>query len=74
MTGNVIIGTIKSTALLLYLSVVDALNAAVLAAATNYRFLEAYFAAACVFWMVCASLEWLFHVLERRMKVQGAAT
>jgi L-cystine transport system permease protein len=72
MTGNVIIATIKSTSLLLYLSVVDALNAAVLAASTNYRFLEAYFAAACVFWILCASLEWVFHVLERRMKVQGA--
>jgi L-cystine transport system permease protein len=72
MTGNVIITTIKSTSLLLYLGVVDALNASVLAAGTNYRFLEAYFAAACVFWIICASFEWIFHVLERRIKLQGA--
>jgi L-cystine transport system permease protein len=71
MTGNVIITTIKSTSLLLYLSVVDALNASVLAAGTNYRYLEAYFAAACVFWILCASLEWIFHVLEGKIKLQG---
>ncbi|MDR0642157.1 MAG: ABC transporter permease subunit [Treponema sp.] len=74
MTGNVVIATVKSTSLLLYLSVVDALNAPVLAAGINYRYLEAYLAAACVFWTMCASLEWIFHILEGKLKLQGAVT
>ncbi|MDR1909210.1 MAG: ABC transporter permease subunit [Spirochaetaceae bacterium] len=73
MTGNIIISTIKSTSLLMYLSVVDILNGAALAAAVNYRFLEAYLAAALVFWGICALLEWLFHILERKTKLRGAA-
>jgi L-cystine transport system permease protein len=68
MMGNIIIGTIKGTALLLYVNVIEILNASVLAAALNYRYLEAYFAAACVFWGICASMEWLFHFLEKKMK------
>jgi L-cystine transport system permease protein len=68
MMGNIIIGTIKGTSLLLYVSVVDILNGSVLAAALNYKYLEAYFAAACVFWGICASMEWLFHFLEKKFK------
>ncbi|MDR3123382.1 MAG: ABC transporter permease subunit [Treponema sp.] len=68
MLGNIVIGAIKGTSLLLYVSVVDILNGSVLAAALNYKYLEAYFAAACVFWAICASMEWLFHFLEKKFK------
>jgi L-cystine transport system permease protein len=68
MMGNIIIGTIKGTSLLLYVSVVDILNSSVLSASLNYKYLEAYFAAALVFWALCASTEWLFHFLEKKFK------
>jgi L-cystine transport system permease protein len=70
MMGNIIISTIKSTSLLMYVSVIDVLNGASLAAAVNYKYLEAYIAAAVVFWVINASLESLFHIIEKKTKNQ----
>jgi L-cystine transport system permease protein len=46
-------------------AVVDVMNAAVITATSNYRFLEAYVAAALVYWGICLVIERLFVLLER---------
>jgi L-cystine transport system permease protein len=46
-------------------SVVDVMNAAVIAASTNYRFLEAYVAAALIYWALCVIIERVFIALEK---------
>jgi L-cystine transport system permease protein len=62
---NLFIGFIKAASLASMISVIDVLNAALIAATRNYRFLEAYIAAALVYWILCVIVEWTFLKLER---------
>jgi L-cystine transport system permease protein len=66
MGCNVCVALIKAAALASLVSVVDVMNAAVIAAARNYRFLESYIAAALVYWALCVCAEQLFRFAEKR--------
>jgi L-cystine transport system permease protein len=69
VAGNILIMLTKAAALASLVSVVDVMNAAVIAASTNYRFLEAYVAAALIYWALCVIIERVFTALE---KMSGA--
>ncbi len=64
-----LIGMIKSTSLVFMISVVDLMNAALITATANYKYLEAYVASAVVYWVLNASLEKISFILERRLSV-----
>jgi L-cystine transport system permease protein len=70
MTGNIFIALTKAVALASVVAVVDVMNAAVITATSNYRFLETYVAAAIVYWGICLVIERVFLGLE---KITGAA-
>jgi L-cystine transport system permease protein len=65
MMGNIFIALTKAAALASMVSVIDVMNAAVISANSNYRFLEAYIAAALIYWMICILIEKVFFALER---------
>lgn len=65
---NNIIGLLKSTSIVYLISVNDILSAAMNSAAVNFRYLEAYIAAALVYWVMCSAVEWSFVALEKRYK------
>ncbi|MDR1251048.1 MAG: amino acid ABC transporter permease [Treponema sp.] len=65
MMGNIFIALTKAAALASMVSVIDVMNAAVISANNNYRFLEAYVAAALIYWMICVIIEKLFFALEK---------
>ena len=56
---------IKASALVSMVSVVDVLNGALITAATNYTFLEAYLAAALIYWGLALLIEQLSGQFER---------
>lgn len=68
MLCNNIIGLLKTTSIVYLISVNDILGAAMNSAAVNFRYLEAYIAAAIVYWGMCAAVEWIFGRLERRLR------
>ena len=68
MLCNNVIGLFKTTSIVYLISVNDILGAAMNSAAVNFRYLEAYIAAAIVYWGICAALEWFFGRLERRFR------
>lgn len=61
------IGLVKGSSLAFMLSVTDLLNGALITATSNYNFLEAYIAAALVYWVICILIERLSYHLERRL-------
>jgi L-cystine transport system permease protein len=65
MLCNVCIGMIKAVALGSLIGIVDIMNTAVLKASLNYRYLEAYFAAAIIYWALCILMEQAFKAVER---------
>jgi L-cystine transport system permease protein len=65
MKGNIFIALIKSVALASIVAVIDVMTAAVITANSNYRFLEAYVAAAIVYWGICFVIERIFLALEK---------
>jgi L-cystine transport system permease protein len=65
MIGNIFIALTKAAALASMVSVIDVMNAAVISANGNYRFLEAYIAAALIYWAICVGIEKLFSALEK---------
>ncbi len=65
---NNFIGLIKSSSIVYLITVMDVLNGALASAQISYRFLEAYIAAALIYWALCASVEKLSYVLEKRLK------
>lgn len=62
---NSILALIKSTALVSVIGVVDIMNGALIAANQSYSYLEAYLAAALVFWVLGLILERLSKAAER---------
>lgn len=64
---NVMIGLIKGSSIAFLVSALDLLNATLIKATGNYRYLEAYVAAALVYWALNASLEQMAFGLERRL-------
>jgi L-cystine transport system permease protein len=65
MMGNIFIALTKAAALASMVSVIDVMNAAVISANRNYRFLEAYVAAALIYWAICVLIEKIFFMLEK---------
>jgi L-cystine transport system permease protein len=68
MLCNTFIGLIKWSSIAFVISCVDLLNGALIAATENYRFLEAYLAAALVYWVLNLSIEQLSHRLELHLQ------
>jgi L-cystine transport system permease protein len=65
MAGNIFIALTKAAALASLVSVIDVMNAALISANNNYRFLEAYIAAALIYWGICVGIEKIFSALEK---------
>ncbi|WP_026881884.1 amino acid ABC transporter permease [Clostridium akagii] len=61
-----LIGLVKGSSLVFMISVTDLLNGALITANSNYKFLEAYVAAAIVYWILCIVIEKISYVLERK--------
>jgi L-cystine transport system permease protein len=70
MLCNILIGLIKGSSIAFLVSAVDLLNAALIEATGNYRYLEAYVAAALVYWALTSSVEQVGFRLERRFTLQ----
>ncbi|MDR3595708.1 amino acid ABC transporter permease [Clostridium sp.] len=67
---NNFIGLIKGSSLAFILSVTDLMNGALIAATSNYRYLEAYVASALVYWVICITIEKASFILEKRLNVK----
>jgi L-cystine transport system permease protein len=67
MACNIFIALIKAAAMASLISVIDVMNAAVIAAGANYRYLEAYIAAALVSGGLCIAAERLFRFAEKKV-------
>jgi L-cystine transport system permease protein len=65
---NNFIGLIKGSSIVYVITVLDVLNGAMTSAQINYRFLEAYIAAALIYWILCIAVERGSWLLERRFK------
>jgi L-cystine transport system permease protein len=69
MMGNVTVGMLKGVAIVSMVGGVgDMLSAAKDAAAINYRYLEAYVAAAIIYWALCFGIQKLFAFIEKYFK------
>jgi len=75
MLSNVVIGMLKAAALASFVSVVDVLNGALIEATVNYKYFEAYVAAALVYWAMAVIIERIFIVVEKRTgrKIRASA-
>ncbi|MCX7772071.1 MAG: amino acid ABC transporter permease [Clostridia bacterium] len=69
MLSSSLIGLIKGSSLAFMVSVTDLMNGALIQATANYKFLEAYIAAAIVYWGLCILIEKCSYMLEKRLKV-----
>jgi L-cystine transport system permease protein len=65
--GNILISLTQAGAIGSVVAVIDVMNGAVMSATSNYRFLEAYIAAALIYWVLCIVIAWIFKQAERRM-------
>jgi L-cystine transport system permease protein len=65
---NNFIGLIKGSAVVYVIEILDVLGGAMTSAEINYRFLEAYIAAAFIYWILCAGVERLSWLLEKRLR------
>lgn len=60
LTNN-IIGSVKNTSIVLVLGIVDILNGSIIPCAETYSFVEGYVAAAIIYWILSATVEFLLH-------------
>jgi L-cystine transport system permease protein len=65
---NNFIGLIKGSAIVYVIGILDILNGAMTSAQINYRFLEAYIAAAMIYWVLCIIVERASWLLEQRLR------
>lgn len=63
------IGLVKASSLAFMISVTDLMNGALITATANYKFLEAYIAAAVVYWVLCMMIEKGSSILERKFNI-----
>ncbi|MBU3154533.1 amino acid ABC transporter permease [Clostridium estertheticum] len=68
MLCNSFIGLFKGSSVAFLISVTDVMNGALITATGNYLFLEAYVAAAIVYWVVCIIIERGSCILENHLK------
>lgn len=71
--GNIINQLIKGSALVSAVSVVDLLNGVIIRAQSNYKYLEAYIAAAIVYWIICSFITGLFKLFSKFVTKGGWA-
>ncbi|AEF85873.1 ABC-type amino acid transport system, permease component [Treponema primitia ZAS-2] len=64
MMGNTVIGMIKAAVLASMISVIDILDGALRTAENNFRYLEAYIAAALIYWALAFILTRIFSFIE----------
>jgi len=64
-----LISLVKGSSLAFMISVTEVLNAALITATSNYNFLEAYVAAAMVYWVICITIEGIAHILGNHLRV-----
>jgi L-cystine transport system permease protein len=69
MLCNGFIRLLKNTSIASMLPVVELLGGAVIAATSNYLFLEAYLAAGLVYWGMCFLVEQFGYFMERKLSV-----
>lgn len=69
MLCSSLIGLIKGSSLAFMVSVTELLNGALITANSNYNFLEAYVAAAVVYWALSIIIERISYILEKRLSV-----
>jgi ABC-type amino acid transport system permease subunit len=66
--GNTFIGQIKGAALVSMIGVKDIVTQVKIEANANYRYLEAYIAAALVYWVICLGIEQGVRLLNRLVR------
>lgn len=71
LIGSNFIGLIKGSAIASLISVVEIINGTLFEANGNYKFLEAYLAAAVIYWALCMLVERIVAFLETRVGVFG---
>jgi L-cystine transport system permease protein len=71
LIGSQFITLIKGSSIASLISVVELINATIFEASSNYKFLEAYFAVAVIYWVMCLSVERLVTILETRVGNYG---
>lgn len=71
LIGSNFIGLIKGSAIASLISVVEIINGTLFEANGNYKFLEAYLAAAVIYWALCMLVERMVAFLETRVGVFG---
>lgn len=64
---SIFIGLVKGSSLAFMIAVTDLLNASLNAANENYRYLEAYVAAAVLYWILNIAIERISHILEKNL-------
>lgn len=69
LIGSNFIGLIKGSAIASLISVVELVNGTLFEASGNYKFLEAYLAAAVIYWALCMGVERLVAFGESRVGV-----
>ena len=68
--GNVFIGLIKGTSLVFAVKVVEIMAVAKVIAGDGYRFLEMYFDASVLYWIICFLCERAIAVLEKKLSAK----
>jgi L-cystine transport system permease protein len=66
MVCNMAIGITKGVSILSLVGVIEVLSQALQVASRSYQYLEAYVAAALIYWALCIIIEQAFRLLERR--------
>jgi len=61
------IGLIKGSSIAYLITIVDIMNGAIITATGNYKFLEAYIAAAIVYWALCVCVEKASFIFEKHL-------
>ena len=64
---NNLIGLVKASSIMYLIAVKDILNGSLITASSNYRYLDAYIAAAIVYWILILTIEQLSRILEKKM-------
>ena len=64
---NNLIGLVKASSIMYLIAVKDILNGSLITASSNYRYLDAYIAAAIVYWVLILTIEQFSRILEKRM-------
>lgn len=62
---NSMVGAIKNTSIVFVLGINDVLNGAMIPCNETYSFLEGYVAAAIIYWVFGAVMEFIFHKVEK---------